>query len=79
MLLQELASLIGERSSRMGRSSKFCSVFLDEFSAFAYQGFEQILNKARSSRVALHLSHQSMADLTMVSELCPRCEHQYQR
>jgi type IV secretory pathway TraG/TraD family ATPase VirD4 len=67
MLLQELAGLIGERASREGKRAEFFSVYLDQFPAFAYQGFEQILNKARSSRVALHLSHQSMADLSMVS------------
>jgi len=68
MLLQELAGLIGERSSLGGSKARFFSVYLDEFSAFAYEGFEQILNKARSSRVAMHLSHQSMADLSLVSE-----------
>jgi len=67
MLLQELAGCIGSRASRGGASSSFYPVYLDEFSAFAYQGFEQILNKARSSQVALHLSHQSMSDLSMVS------------
>ena len=48
-------------------SRLFASVFLDEFSSYAYPGFEQILNKARSAKIALHLSHQSTGDLEAVS------------
>ena len=67
MLLQELAWGVGERASNVGARAPFVSVFLDEFSSFAYEGFESILNKARSSNVALHLSHQSLGDLSSVS------------
>lgn len=66
LFLQELASAIGQRAST-GRNP-FLPVFLDEFSSFVYQGFGNILNKARSSGVALHLSHQSIGDLAMVSD-----------
>lgn len=67
LMLQELAWAVGERASKVGASATFMPVFLDEFSAFAYLGFEAILNKARSSNVALHLSHQSLGDLSLVS------------
>jgi hypothetical protein len=67
MILQELAYCVGMRAAGTGRRYAFTPVFLDEFSSFAYSGFEQILNKARSSGVALHLSHQSMGDLESVS------------
>jgi type IV secretory pathway TraG/TraD family ATPase VirD4 len=67
MLLQELAYCVGMRAAGTGKRFPFTPVFLDEFSSFAYQGFEQILNKARSSGVAFHLSHQSMGDLESVS------------
>jgi len=67
MILQELAYCVGMRASKAERTFPFIPVFLDEFSSFAYAGFEQILNKARSSGVALHLSHQSMGDLESVS------------
>lgn len=67
LLLQELGWAIGERASRKGKSAEFLPVFLDEFAAFVYPGFTNILNKARSSKVALHLSHQSLGDLSMVS------------
>ena len=66
MLLQELAWAVGERQQGVDRG--FTSVYLDEFSSFAYEEFVQILNKARSAGVALHLSHQSMGDLWSVSK-----------
>jgi type IV secretory pathway TraG/TraD family ATPase VirD4 len=65
MLLQELAWAVGER--QQSGSQDFTSVFLDEFSSFAYPEFVQVLNKARSAGVAIHLSHQSMGDLWSVS------------
>ncbi len=69
LILQELGWAVGERASRYGeKEMPMTPVFLDEFSAFAYEGFENILNKARSSQVALHLSHQAMGDFTKVSE-----------
>src|SRR5690606_36292647 len=63
MLLQELAWAVAARSEAV-----FTPVFLDEFSAFVYRCFGQILNKARSSGIALHPSHQSLGDLESVSE-----------
>lgn len=66
MLLQELAWAIGERQK--GGKDDFVSVFLDEFSSFAYAEFVQVLNKARSAGVAIHLSHQSMGDLWSISK-----------
>ncbi len=67
LLLQELGWVVGERASRTGRHSPFTPVYLDEFSAFVYPGFTNILNKARSSQIPFHLSHQSLGDLEMVS------------
>lgn len=67
LLLQELGWAVGARASKMGSRAPFVPVYLDEFAAFVYDGFSNILNKARSSRVALHMSHQSLGDLDMVS------------
>jgi len=67
LLLQELGWVVGERASRTGKKAPFTPVYLDEFSAFVYDGFTNILNKARSSKVPFHLSHQSLGDLAMVS------------
>ncbi len=67
LFLQELAWSIGKRGAKEFTGARpFLGVFLDEFSAFAYRGFEQILNKARSANIALHLSHQSLGDLEAV-------------
>ncbi len=63
---QELGWTIGERDS-LNYPKEFRSVYLDEFSAFVYDGFANILNKARSAQVGLHLSHQSLGDLESVS------------
>ncbi len=62
LFLQEIAWAVAARKEKV-----FTPVFLDEFSSFVYQGFLGILNKARSSGIALHLSHQSLGDLEMVS------------
>lgn len=66
LILQDLAFCIGEREKQ--EQKVFVSVFLDEFSEFVYEEFVSILNKARSAKVALHLSHQSMGDLEKVSQ-----------
>lgn len=62
MFLQEIAWAIACR-----KTTQFLPVFLDEFSAFVYKEFIQIINKARSARVGFHLSHQSMGDLESIS------------
>ncbi len=66
LILQELAFCVGVRENK--KDNNFTSVFLDEFSEFVYDGFISILNKARSAKVGLHLCHQSLSDLTAISE-----------
>ncbi len=63
-----LMQLVAWITSRREIGSYFVPLFIDEFSAFVFDGFEQLLNKARSRRVGLHLSHQSIGDLESVSE-----------
>lgn len=65
MFLQEIAWAVALREKR--NFAYFTSIFLDEFSSFVYPGFISLLNKARSTGCAFHLSHQSLADLEMVS------------
>lgn len=65
MFLQELSWAVALKEREVNR--KFHSVFLDEFSSFVYEGFINLLNKARSSQTAIHLSHQSLGDLEAVS------------
>ncbi len=42
-------------------------IYLDEFASFACPEFADLISKARSAGFALHLSHQSIGDLTEVS------------
>lgn len=65
VLLQEVAWAVGYRESAGYR--EFTPVYLDEFGSFVYGGFLGLLNKARSTGVALHLSHQSLGDIRSVS------------
>lgn len=66
MLLQEIAWAVGHKEQNGYRG--FTSLFLDEFGSFVYPGFIGLLNKARSTNTAIHLSHQSLGDLEAVSE-----------
>jgi type IV secretory pathway TraG/TraD family ATPase VirD4 len=43
-------------------------VILDEFASIASSGFIELINKARSANVALTLAHQSLGDLSAISE-----------
>ncbi|MFX6334778.1 type IV secretory system conjugative DNA transfer family protein, partial [Acinetobacter baumannii] len=61
-----LQTLAWSTSMRKGEE-RFTPIFLDEFSAFVYEGFEQFLNKSRSYGVGLHLSHQSVGDFEKIS------------
>ncbi len=61
-----LQTLAWATSMRKGEE-RFTPIFLDEFSSFVYDGFEQFLNKSRSYRVGLHLSHQSVGDFEKIS------------
>lgn len=64
MFLQEIAWTIAMKEKN--GNDGFASIFLDEFSSFVYQGFLGILNKARSTNTAFHISHQSLGDLTEI-------------
>jgi len=66
MFLQEIAW--GVAMKERARTNSFASIFLDEFSAFVYPGFLGILNKARSTNTAFHISHQSLGDLSEIGE-----------
>lgn len=66
ILLQEIAWTIAMKEKNQNKW--FSSIFLDEFSSFVYPGFLGILNKARSTNTAFHISHQSLGDLTAIGE-----------
>lgn len=66
MFLQEIAWTIAMKEKNQNKW--FAGIFLDEFSSFVYPGFVGILNKARSTNTAFHISHQSLGDLTAIGE-----------
>lgn len=75
MQFQKAAKVLGKlilqttawASSTRGKDDPFVALYVDEFSSFVYDGFEQFLNKARSRNVGLHISHQSVGDLEAIS------------
>lgn len=73
IFLQEIAWSIARREA-LGEK-EFSSLFLDEFGSFVYPGFLGLLNKARSAKIAVHISHQSMGDLSAVSNSFAQAIH----
>ena len=73
IFLQEIAWSIARREA-LGEK-EFSSLFLDEFGSFVYPGFLGLLNKARSAKIAVHISHQSMGDLSAVSDSFAQAIH----
>lgn len=75
MRFQVSAKIVGQiilqglswSTARRKQGASFTPIYLDEFSAFVYSGFEQFLNKSRSYNIALHLSHQSLGDLEQIN------------
>lgn len=68
LLLQEITLLSGIRKRMaISRSDRPFSVYVDEFDAFATEGFVTFLNKGRSSDLMIHMAHQTLADLQKVS------------
>lgn len=58
---------MGRRTPEASIYRDFTALFLDEFGSFVYSGFLGLLNKARSTNTAIHLSHQSVGDIQAVS------------
>lgn len=73
IFLQEIAWSIASREA-LG-DKEFSSLFLDEFGSFVYPGFLGLLNKARSAKLAVHISHQSLGDLSEVSDSFAQAIH----
>jgi len=70
MLLQNLQLVVGKRyeseTERKRTNKPLFSVVLDEFAAFGYQNFSQILNTARGTNTAFLFSMQSLPQLFKV-------------
>ena len=68
LLTQEIVLISGmrKRDSSLKGGHPF-SVFIDEFDAFATESFASFLNKGRSSEFMIHLAHQTLSDLNVIS------------
>ena len=63
--LRYISSLI--QTGKMPKDT-LVSVIIDEYGSFAEESFVGILNKARSSGMMVTLAHQSLSDLSAISE-----------
>ena len=68
MLIHDLKTMVGYVQNFVPEWKRnFFPVFIDEFASFASENFIELLNKARSSKVAFTIIHQSMGDIEKVS------------
>jgi len=63
MIVMELQLLAGARQAGKEKSTVGVQGYLDEFGSFAYNGFIDMLDKCRSSRIGFVLLHQSLGNL----------------
>lgn len=70
LLINQLNFLAGtaHRNEQNAKDVKLIPTYLDEFASFACPEFADLISKARSAGIALHFSHQSVGDLTEVSQ-----------
>ena len=70
LLINHLNFLAGtaHRNEQNAKEVKLIPTYLDEFASFACPEFADLISKARSAGLALHFSHQSIGDLTEVSQ-----------
>lgn len=63
MILMELQLLSGARQEGEESAKRGIQAYLDEFPSFVYTGFIDLIDKCRSARIGLLLSHQSLGNL----------------
>lgn len=68
LLTNHLRFLAGSAHRDSTASSRIIPVYLDEFASFASPEFADLISKARSAKLALHFSHQSIGELNEVSK-----------
>lgn len=68
ILTQEIMLISGlrKRFASLKGTAPF-SIYIDEFDAFASESFSTFLNKGRSSNFMIHLAHQTLSDLNIIS------------
>lgn len=69
LILSEIVNISGFFKTNPNEKPKApFSVYVDEFDAFATEGFSTFLNKGRSSNFMIHMAHQTLSDLREVSD-----------
>lgn len=70
LLINHLNFLAGmaHRGDGLAKGANLIPTYVDEFAAFACPEFADLISKARSAKIALHFSHQSIGDLQEVTD-----------
>ena len=70
MVLQCLQGAVATRQLGLNKEDKkaFFACFLDDFQDYIYDGFGTLLNKSRSANLGITFAHQSLGDLSKVSD-----------
>ncbi|MBY0472108.1 type IV secretion system DNA-binding domain-containing protein [bacterium] len=69
LLTQEVILVSGMRKrAAVALGNRPFAVYVDEFDAFATESFSTFLNKGRSSNFMIHLAHQTLSDLDIISK-----------
>jgi conjugal transfer pilus assembly protein TraD len=67
LIINHLNYLAGSAHRAGASAQHLIPTYLDEFASFACPEFADLISKARSAKLALHFSHQSVGDLIEVS------------
>ena len=69
MIIQDIKSVSNAiQAYTVAADRQFFGLYIDEFASIAFEAFIELLNKARSSKIAISIAHQSLGDLAQVSE-----------
>lgn len=64
LILQDIKTMSNLVQANLSQDERgFFPIFVDEFATIAFPGFIDLLNKARSSKIAITIAHQSLGDL----------------
>jgi hypothetical protein len=69
IIIQDIKTVSNHIQSYMAPAARhFYPVFIDEFASIAFDAFIELINKARSAKIAVSIAHQSLGDLKNAGE-----------
>ena len=69
IIIQDIKTVSNHIQSYITAAERhFFPVFIDEFASIAFDAFVELINKARSSKMAISIAHQSLGDLKNAGE-----------